>query len=128
MIPTPGKVENYLLQPVFTDERGEIFDILEERIGHVGMVTFVPGVTRGNHYHKISTQYSYILEGTVRLVTSNVDGSNRQEYILKPGTCTILPPLTVHTYTAVTEAKMLDLSTLSRNDDGYEKDTVKLSH
>jgi len=34
---------------------------------------------------------------------------------------------TVHTYEALNDACMLDITTLSRNDDGYEKDTIRVA-
>ena len=59
--------KNHVLKPVFSDKRGDIFDIVEGKVGHVGLVTFKTGVIRGNHYHKKSTQYSYVLDGTIEL-------------------------------------------------------------
>lgn len=120
------KIENRVVKPVFSDARGDIFDIVEEKVGHIGMVTFKKGAVRGNHYHKESTQYSYVLEGELTLVLSDPDGSNPQEVHLVPDMLSVIPPLTVHTYTALTDARMLDITTLSRTDDGYEMDTVKL--
>jgi UDP-2-acetamido-2,6-beta-L-arabino-hexul-4-ose reductase len=119
---------NKVLGPVFSDQRGDIYDILEDvDIAHVGMVTFKKGVVRGNHYHLISTQYSFVLEGSIKLTISSIDGSEKQEFTLQPGSLSTIPPQKVHTYEALTDARMLDLTTLGRNDNGYEKDTVKLS-
>lgn len=118
---------NHKLKPVFRDHRGEIFDIVEDVVGHVGMVTFNKGVTRGNHYHKRSTQYSYVLDGKIKLTVSDPDGKRPREFILSPGAFTQIPPRTVHTYTALTPARMLDVTTVTRIKDGYEKDTYKIS-
>jgi len=118
--------KNIVVSPVFTDTRGSIFDFVEEKVGHIGMVTFNKGVTRGNHYHKKSVQYSYVLEGKIKLIVSDVNGKNRKEIMLTEGMLTTIPVGIVHTYTALTKAKMLDITTLSRNDNGYEKDTVRM--
>lgn len=117
---------NYKLRPVFRDRRGDIFDFVEGEVGHVGMVTFKKGVTRGNHYHKRSTQFSYVLDGRIRLVVSDFSKRKRREFVLSPGTFTRIPPRTIHTYTALTPARMIDITTLKRGKRGYEDDTYRL--
>ncbi len=118
--------QNIKITPVFTDTRGSIFDVLEEKVGHIGIITFNKGVTRANHYHKKSIQYSYVLEGKLKLTVSGVDGSNRKVVTLTPGMMTTIPAKTIHTYTALMKSKIIDITTLSRNDNGYEKDTVRV--
>lgn len=120
------QVENRKVTPVFTDERGDILDLVEEKVAHVGYITFKKGAVRASHYHLQSVQFSYILSGTLTLRTSAPDGSGAQEYELTEGTLTRIPPMLVHTYMAQTDAAILDMTTLSRNDDGYEKDTVRV--
>ena len=117
---------NYKLKPVFRDKRGDIFDIVEDNVGHVGMVTFKRGVTRGNHYHKHSTQYSYVLDGKIKLIVSDIQKKWEKEYILGPGVLTCIPPKIIHTYKAITPARMVDITSVSRTKDGYEKDTHRV--
>jgi len=125
-IPSQLGVEVYPLNPVFSDERGDIFDIVEEPVGHTGMVTCVAGSVRGNHYHRASIQYNFVLEGNLELIVSNKEKTITEEYILKPGCFVRIPVGVVHTYKALTNAKMLDLTTVSRIGDGYEQDTVRV--
>lgn len=121
------KVVVYKVNPAFKDKRGEIIDILEEKVQHVGMVTFSKrGIQRGNHYHQRSIQYSYVLTGKIKLVTSNVDGRNKQQFIQGPGTLSMIPPKVVHTYISMAPSSMLDLTTLSRKANGYEEDTHRI--
>ncbi len=119
--------ENRKIEPVFTDDRGSIFDLIEEKVSHVGIITFNKGVTRANHYHKESVQYSYILEGKIKLAISDIDGTDKKEIILEPGMLTTIPPKMVHVYTALSKAVMIDITTMSRKDNGYEEDTVRMS-
>lgn len=121
------KVKNHIVKPVFTDARGKILDILEEPVNHIGMVTFRKDSVRGNHYHKKSIQYSYVLSGQIKLIVSNPRGKYKKEFILKPGALTVIPPQIVHTYKALTKAEMLDMTTLSRKNKGYQKDTIRVS-
>ncbi|PIR84923.1 hypothetical protein COU16_00180 [Candidatus Kaiserbacteria bacterium CG10_big_fil_rev_8_21_14_0_10_47_16] len=114
------------ITPVFKDERGEIFDIFEAPVGHTGLITFTQGAARAGHYHIESIQYSYVLEGEIELIVSQQDGSEEERFTLKPNMYAEIPAGVVHTYIAKTEALMLDSTTLSRNGDGYEKDTVRV--
>jgi len=121
------KFENKVIKPVFTDKRGDIFDILEgAKVGHIGMVTFSKGAVRGNHYHIKSVQYSYVVSGNLELTISDPDGKNKKVYLLKEGSLNVIPPKKVHTYKALSKSVMLDLTTLSRDSKGYEKDTIRV--
>lgn len=116
------------LTPAFTDARGSIFDIVEKQISHVGLITSTVGAVRGNHYHKTSTQFSYIVKGKFKFITSDIDGSNRVETILEEGDYSEIPPGVVHTYVALTDgAVFLDMTTLARGEKGYEDDTVRVN-
>ena len=119
-------VQNYKIKPAFTDARGHIFDIVEEPISHVGLITFKKGAVRGNHYHKKSVQYTYILKGKITFVTSDIKGKRKKTCILTEGMFSRIPPQIVHAYKALTSAAMLDMSTLARGVKGYEDDTVRV--
>ena len=54
------------LLPNFKDKRGEIIDIIEnEKINSVTIITFSKGAIRGNHYHKKTIQWNYVLENVI---------------------------------------------------------------
>lgn len=114
------------LEPAFSDDRGSITDILDENVGHVGLITFTKGATRANHYHKVSVQYDYILSGKIRLVVCKPDGSAREDHVLVAGMATEVPPGIVHAYIAEEDSSMIDITTLSRADNGYEQDTIRV--
>src|SRR3989338_5524635 len=118
---------NKKIVPVFRDARGIILDILEKPVSHIGLLTFKKGALRGNHYHKKSTQYSYILKGTVKFVVSDIHGKNKKTFIIKEGTLSRIPPKMIHAYKALTTASMLDITTLVRGvAERYENDTVRV--
>lgn len=120
-------VQNYKVKPAFRDARGEIFDLIEAPVGHVGLITFLKGAVRGRHYHKKSVQYSYIISGKLKLAVSDLKGVYRRSFTIGPGTVSVIQPHIIHTYTAITDAVMLDLTTLARTSKDYEKDTVRVS-
>ena len=87
------------IEPVFSDERGVIIDLLNESINHVGLITTKKESSRGNHYHKKSTQYSYILSGKFEVLLADInDLDNVEEIILNSGEIIIISPNIVHTF------------------------------
>lgn len=120
------KFTNKKIVPVFKDTRGIILDILEKPVSHIGLVTFKKGAVRGNHYHKKSTQYSYVLGGKIELTIKKINEKRAKKIILKEGDLTTIPPNMIHAYRAIEDSSMLDLTTYRRGKAGYEKDTVRV--
>ena len=60
---------------VFTsDDRGEIIDIFtHEPKDHCTIVTFTKNAVRGNHFHKVSIQSAYVLDGIFEIHNVMVD-------------------------------------------------------
>lgn len=122
-----NKVTVQKIKPAHTDERGAIIDILEDvPIKHVGLVAFEKGVVRGNHYHKKQTQYSYLLEGEIRLVTRKASGGKVVTKITKPGDFISIPPGFIHTYIATQKSSIIVLTNFSRSIKKYEDDTFRV--
>lgn len=115
------------IDPVHSDERGIITDLLNGEIGHVGVITTKKGITRGNHYHKKSMQYSYTFSGKFEVLIANVNNTTKVEkIILNAGEMITIPPNTVHSFKALEDnTTMIDLISQSRAGDGYERDVIK---
>jgi quercetin dioxygenase-like cupin family protein len=115
------------IKPVYTDERGEITDLLNEKINHVGFITTKKGVVRAKHYHKQSTQSSYILKGKFEVIIADPNNlGDREKFILNAGEIIIIPPNTVHAFKALEDSDMIDMISLSREGTGYEDDVVRV--
>ena len=57
----------------FKDKRGKIVDIfIKSPKDHCTLVTFNKNAIRGNHFHKKSIQYSFIISGKLILISSKV--------------------------------------------------------
>lgn len=122
------KITLQKITPAFTDARGDITDILTADVRHTGIITFSQGAVRGNHYHKLQTQYTYMLSGTVELHSKDTTIADApvEKIVLQVGDLVTIPPLLVHTYVALEPASMLCLTTLSREGSGYEDDTYRV--
>ena len=71
--------------PAFTDDRGVIMDILvKEPVEYVTMISSAKGAVRGNHYHKETTQWLYLLEGKLKLL-SRLPDQPVHEVVLEKG-------------------------------------------
>ena len=56
------------LKIAFKDRRGKIIDLIEgEKINSITIITIKKGAIRGNHYHKQSTQFTFIVSGKFKL-------------------------------------------------------------
>ena len=49
------------------DDRGIIIDLLQKNINFITYITIKKGKIRGNHFHKKTVQWNYILNGKVTL-------------------------------------------------------------
>jgi quercetin dioxygenase-like cupin family protein len=116
------------IKPVFTDARGDIIDVFEGVVHHTGIITFAAGAVRANHYHRLATQYTYMLSGRIELKTRTAEDASAvtETVIMEPGDFVELPPYTIHAYKALEPASMVCLTTRSREGAGYEDDTVRV--
>ena len=52
---------------VFTDERGNITQLIHEGYSQINVITSKGGVRRGGHYHKSNNEAFYIIEGELEI-------------------------------------------------------------
>ena len=115
------------LKPAAKDKRGLIYDILETSVKHVGYITFVKNAVRGKHYHKKSTQFTYVISGKIELITKDLKpGSRLKKVVMTKGDFALIPPLVIHAYRALVSSEILDMTTESRVGNGYEVDTTRV--
>lgn len=112
---------------VFEDERGNIIDILEgEVIEYVTIITSKKGAIRGNHYHKESIQYTFVLKGSLQILTQ-MPGEEARTTLLRTGDLVFSPPMEKHTLVAIEDSELLILTRGPRGGNNYEKDTFRLA-
>lgn len=118
------------IKSVHQDKRGQIYDIWKEPVHHVGIVTFAKGATRGKHYHKLSSQYNYLLKGKIKLVTKKMRAKNSvpRTIIMNKGDMVLIPSNYYHELTALASSTLLVATTGSRKrgSEDYEKDNHRV--
>ncbi len=108
------------------DERGEIIDlIVNENINAVTLVTCKKGAVRGNHYHKKTTQWEYLISGKIKLVSQR-DNEEKVETIVEEGELVITPPNEKHAIVALEDSELMVFTSGPRSGEGYETDTFRL--
>ena len=109
------------------DDRGEITDIMvKENIEFVTLITSVKGSTRGNHYHKETDQWVYILEGRMKMLTQMPDGPVATTFLEK-GDLAKTGPMERHAMIAIEDSAFMVFTRGPRGGSDYETDTYRLS-
>lgn len=113
-------------KPAHTDKRGNITDILDGIVvDSVTIVNSKKGAIRGNHYHKKTSQYSYVLDGKFKLYTQQ-KGKKIKQKIVKKGDLVINPPYERHAFVALEDSILLACCYGPRAGKHYEEDTFRL--
>ena len=118
----------------FSDIRGYIRDVFQNSPkDHCSIVTFNKGAVRGNHYHKKSTQYSYLLSGKLTLKYSKVDKNGKikgkiNKKIIGPNILITHRPYETHAFIANKKSLMIAFADGLRGGKDYEKDTYRLKY
>lgn len=115
------------IQWTHKDDRGEVTDIIvKEKIEYITLITSAKGATRGNHYHKETVQWVYILEGRMKLLTQMPD-SPVVTTILEKGDLAMTASMECHAMTALESSAFMVFTRGMRGGEDYEKDTYRLS-
>ena len=115
------------LKAAFKDSRGTIIDILDGvKVECVTLLTSKKGAVRGNHYHKKTTQYTFVLEGKLRLYTQ-LPGRSVRTRVVSAGSLVVSPPKERHAFVALEESVLIACAHGPRAGTSYEADTYRLA-
>lgn len=122
----PDKVDVGSLTPDYSDDRGTITDLINGvDIRHAAVITSVGDTTRGNHFHHVAGQYTFVISGEIEVLWQE-PGEAVETAKLKSGGYAYFPPKCAHAIHFLTDSELLTLTTQERDDGGYEQDTVRL--
>ncbi len=112
-----------------TDDRGVIADIFYSNpIDHVAIIDSKPGVLRGNHYHKETTQHMLMTKGSLEYWYKPVGSDEPAKMVLaKVGDLVSTPPLEIHALVITEEGnQFIVFSEGKRGGKDYESDTFRV--
>ena len=88
-------------------------------------MTFKKGAVRGNHFHKETTQWNYVVSGSIKLVTQS-PGGEVVESTMRPGDLAATLPNVRHTLVGLEDAVVFVFTKGPRGGKEYESDTFRL--
>lgn len=118
------------IKPFFVDDRGEMSYLLDDssHITSALYITCKKGAIRANHYHKKDTHYSYVIKGSMEYIYKNVGNKDAKKHkvIVGKGEIVETPPMTMHAMRFLEDSSFIVLTTESRDQKKYERDTVHI--
>tara|TARA_B110000444_G_C18508287_1_gene441096 strand:- start:30 stop:404 length:375 start_codon:yes stop_codon:yes gene_type:complete len=109
------------------DDRGLIIDLLEKKnINAITLITQKKDKVRGNHYHKKTIQWNYLLSGKIKIYAKK-NNSKQKMITLKKGDLVVTDINEAHAIKAVVNSQFLVFTQGPRGGKEYENDTFRLS-
>jgi quercetin dioxygenase-like cupin family protein len=111
-----------------TDERGTITDMFYAKtINHGCIITNKPLAVRGNHYHKLTTQYTLVLSGSLNYYARTLDNNDIQTFTAIHGDMIISEPGEIHAMRAGEHGcTFMAFAEGPRGGEDYESDTYRV--
>ena len=110
----------------FEDDRGIIKDILiHEPVDAITLIQSKKGVVRGNHFHKDTTQWVYVLSGQLQYLTQK-ENEPVIEQLVNSGDLIVAEPMERHALIATEDTEFFVFTKGPRGGDSYEDDTYRL--
>jgi len=116
------KIKNKIMH---RDERGLIIDLLErKKINAITFITQKKGKVRGNHFHKKTIQWNYLIKGKIELAAKKKNESLKKIILLK-GDLVETEKNEKHAIKALKDSEFLVFTQGPRGGKNYEKDTFR---
>ena len=111
----------------FKDKRGYILDIsYKEDFNHSTLISSNKNSVRANHYHKKTTQISFILNGSCFYFSKKLNQKKTKKIKLKKFDYLITRANEIHAYKFLEKTEMIVFSKGLRGGKDYEKDTFRV--
>jgi dTDP-4-dehydrorhamnose 3,5-epimerase-like enzyme len=118
------------IKSAFTDDRGEIYDILSNSsIQHIAIFTINKDSVRGKHFHKEEKQWLFVLKGKIKVKTKNLleKNSKIEEFELKEKDLIFFPTYSYREILGISNSECLFMTSKSRKDNLNVKDTFPVN-
>jgi quercetin dioxygenase-like cupin family protein len=104
----------------YDDYRGVIQDLFDGDPVAVTRITTLKGAVRGNHVHKLTTQWTFVISGQLRMASGTI------RHVLEAGQMSVHHPGTPHAWQALEDTDCLVFTRGPRAGENYETDTYRL--
>ena len=123
-LPTKSTLYKNILRD--TDERGNILSIVDVAVKNVSIIDCNPKSIRSNHYHYTDWHFMYVLKGEIDYFFGSIDKSEINYLKVNKGETIFTPPMELHATYFPLETSLIVSSLNPRDQETYEKDTVRL--
>lgn len=108
-----------LLNPEFkhSDDRRTITQLFTGWVEQVNTYEAKKGSTLGNHYHKHTIEYFYILKGTATVYLEDTVTHSAWSQVIRSGDLFVVHPYEFHTIDCLTDVEMMTFLSMP-----YDKD------
>ena len=108
------------------DKRGYIKDLLEKKnINAITLITQKKGKIRGNHFHKKTVQWNYLLSGKI-IIYAQKNKNKVNKITLNKGDLVVTIKNESHAIKAIKDSTFLVFTQGPRGGKEYENDTFRL--
>jgi oxalate decarboxylase/phosphoglucose isomerase-like protein (cupin superfamily) len=109
------------------DARGGILSIVDEPVMNVSIITCNAGAIRSNHYHLTDFHFMYVLEGEIDYFYKERDTGEVKYLKVRQGENIFTPDNEIHATYFPVETRLIVSSKLPRDQETYERDTVRVT-
>ena len=119
---------NIFKKKIFRDNRGIIADVIyKNQINHIGYICSKKNSIRGNHYHKKTSQYNFVLDGVINYYSKTKKQKKIKIIKLKKGDLILTKPNEIHAFKTISSKSIFMVFTVGiRGGKDYEKDTYRV--
>lgn len=111
----------------FEDARGKITDVFENAPKeHCVVITTAKGCVRGNHYHKESLQYDFIISGKIKVFGRKAGSDKIESLVVGPHSWLEWEKGEAHEFVALEDSMFITFVNGPRGGDKFESDTFRL--
>jgi hypothetical protein len=111
----------------FTDNRGEIQNLILSQITSIARITSKRGTVRANHYHLTDWHYSYVEAGEIYYFERSVgSGIIPEPKVIKAGMMFFTPPSMEHAMLFTKDTVFFTFAKNIRSHDSHESDLIRV--
>ncbi|PIR73460.1 MAG: hypothetical protein COU40_01845 [Candidatus Moranbacteria bacterium CG10_big_fil_rev_8_21_14_0_10_35_21] len=109
----------------FIDDRGKLIGLSQNyKWEEINYIESAKEATRGGHYHKMTKEGFYIIDGKVKIKLHNLANNYQRVFSVESGDFFIVEPEMVHTFEVLEDARWINM--LSQAIKGKDKDIYKI--
>lgn len=123
-LPPDGAVT---LGPKYTDERGDIINLVQRPLGSASLITSKVGTLRAGHYHKEDWHYCYVLSGSIAYFSRPVGSESLNYTHVATGQMFFTPPMWEHWMVFLADTSFLTFGGGDRTQEHYEEDLIRVA-